>query len=398
MLTHNLTPGAVASSRHVTRAICVSILIPLLPWAEISAQLRPEVIARTGIPTVARVVTYTTEGEPLLQGTGFLVDAAGRVVTNAHVVRGASRIDVELVSGRTTHAAKLLAYEPNLDLAVLKIPGSDVNYLALSDRGRPAVGSSVYVIGNPLGLDRTFSDGLVSGWRKRGGETLMQITAPISPGSSGGPVVGPDGKVVGVATATLVEGQNINLAVPVEYVRAILAKSPDEGLALPVTTADDSAERATSPAGELVAELRSYPLRWTVDDVKQLLGTPADISQPTEYTNMMYIRKLYGVRGFIDVYINPSTQKSFGGYTYFTSLEECSMQFDGVRSDLTKILGRPVRIADSKGACNNATVRWDDPKYGRSFLLMVSRSLRENGPARQRFRSHTSNLVNKPPL
>ncbi len=68
MLTHNLTTVAVPSCRRGARIICVSILILLLPWAEVSAQLRPEVIARTGIPTVARVVTYNAEGEPLHRG------------------------------------------------------------------------------------------------------------------------------------------------------------------------------------------------------------------------------------------------------------------------------------------------------------------------------------------
>jgi len=98
--------------------------------------------------------------------------------------------------------------------------------LELSRGPAPAVGDSVYVIGNPLGLEGTFSEGIVSGVRATGTDSLIQMTAPISPGSSGGPVMDAAGEVIGVAVATFKEGQNINLAVPVAYLERMLDAHP----------------------------------------------------------------------------------------------------------------------------------------------------------------------------
>jgi hypothetical protein len=86
-----------------------------------------------------------------------------------------------------------------------------------------AVGDEVYVVGNPQGLEGTFSQGIVSSVRQVGPDSLLQITAPISPGSSGGPVLSAQGKVIGVAVATFRGGQNLNFAVPASYLTPLLA-------------------------------------------------------------------------------------------------------------------------------------------------------------------------------
>lgn len=85
------------------------------------------------------------------------------------------------------------------------------------------VGDEVYAVGNPLGLEGTFSRGIVSGIRQIGSETLFQITAPISPGSSGGPILDTRGKVIGVAMATFKGGQSLNFAIPVAYLKSLLS-------------------------------------------------------------------------------------------------------------------------------------------------------------------------------
>lgn len=116
-----------------------------------------------------------------------------------------------------------IGVDPIHDLAILSIRDLSAPGLALYTDSVPVVGSRVYAVGNPKGLEGTFSDGIVSGIRALRGDTLLQITAPISPGSSGGPVLDGSGRVVGVAVATLQDGQNLNFAVPVRYVSALLS-------------------------------------------------------------------------------------------------------------------------------------------------------------------------------
>src|SRR5439155_12805276 len=103
------------------------------------------------------------------------------------------------------------------DLALLKVAGVKAASLPLGDAGKMAIGDEVYAVGNPRGLEGTFSPGIVSGIRQTTSETLLQITAPISPGSSGGAVLNRRGEVIGIAVATIREGQNLKFAVPISY-------------------------------------------------------------------------------------------------------------------------------------------------------------------------------------
>jgi hypothetical protein len=109
------------------------------------------------------------------------------------------------------------------DLALLSISGAKAPALALGDSNEVAVGDEVYVIGNPRGLEGTFSQGIISGIRQIGSESLLQVTAPISPGSSGGPVLNSSGKVIGVAALTFRGGQNLNFAIPISYLQPLLS-------------------------------------------------------------------------------------------------------------------------------------------------------------------------------
>jgi Trypsin-like peptidase domain len=108
------------------------------------------------------------------------------------------------------------------DLALLKV-NSSAPSLRLGPSAGPEVGDEVYVVGNPLGLAGTFSEGIVSGVRQLDSDSILQMTAPISPGSSGGPVMDSSGAVIGIAEATFNAGQNLNLAVPVSYLSRLIA-------------------------------------------------------------------------------------------------------------------------------------------------------------------------------
>lgn len=115
----------------------------------------------------------------------------------------------------------VVGYNIEYDLALIKIADNSGTPLTLKS---PVVniGQKIFAIGNPLGLEGTISDGIISGLRDYEGLSLLQISAPISPGNSGGPVVDENGEVIGVATYTFSEGQNLNFAVPVKYLKELI--------------------------------------------------------------------------------------------------------------------------------------------------------------------------------
>jgi len=168
-------------------------------------------------------------GQPISLGSGFFV-GDGVVVTNHHVIEGASAGRAKLIGTETTYEVNgVIGRDEVADLVLLKV-SAKAPPLELGDSQQLAIGDDVYVVGNPKGLEGTFSQGIVSGIRSVGSETLLQITAPISPGSSGGPVVDSQGRVVGIAVATFKEGQNLNFAVPVSYLKALVGEASSLGV------------------------------------------------------------------------------------------------------------------------------------------------------------------------
>jgi serine protease Do len=157
-------------------------------------------------------------------GTGFVIDREGAIATNLHVVVGASDIKVRTLDGTVLAVPRILAIDPDHDLAIIDVdPRQPLPVLALGDSDKVSAGDPVIAIGNPLGvLDYTVSDGLISSVRSVSPDlTLLQISAPISQGSSGGPLFNSFGEVIGVATAIFNEGQNLNFGVPSNYVRKL---------------------------------------------------------------------------------------------------------------------------------------------------------------------------------
>jgi S1-C subfamily serine protease len=147
-------------------------------------------------------------------------------VVNIHVISGASQGWAKLVGQSNRHEVLgVVAADYENDLVLLALKGANTApVLELADSSKVAIGEEIFAIGNPQGLEGTISSGIVSGIRAAGNATLIQITAPISPGSSGGPVLDTQGKVVGVAVATFRGGQNLNFAIPSEKVASLMQK------------------------------------------------------------------------------------------------------------------------------------------------------------------------------
>ncbi len=156
-------------------------------------------------------------------GTGFVLSEDGRIATNLHVIAGASAIKVALADERTFNVERVLAIDPMRDLALLKVSASGLETVRLGDSDLAAAGDPIVVIGNPLGvLDFTVSDGLVSSVRVSEDVKVIQTSAPISQGSSGGPLFNNFGEVIGIATFFAREGQNLNFAIPSNYLKPML--------------------------------------------------------------------------------------------------------------------------------------------------------------------------------
>jgi len=173
-------------------------------------------------PAVIKIHTYNAEGKAVSQGSGFFVSAGGLLVTNYHVIAKAVSAKVLLSDGKTLNVSGMAASLPGRDLALLKVETPKRSFLKVA-RKAPEVGSKVFAIGSPKGLTNTISEGLVSGYREfKSGVKLLQTSAPISPGSSGGPLLVNTGKVVGVTTASWRSGKDLNFAVPCNYVQALV--------------------------------------------------------------------------------------------------------------------------------------------------------------------------------
>jgi len=183
--------------------------------------LTPKQIVEQSKPAIVRI---EADGERL--GTGFVIDSTGVIATNLHVVVGAREIRIRTLDGTVLLVGAVLALDPNHDLALVSVtPASPMPTLKLGDSDQVAAGDPVLAIGNPLGvLDYTVSDGLIAAVREVAPDVkLLQISAPISQGSSGGPLFNPFGEVIGVSTAIFTEGQNLNFGVPSNYVTALAA-------------------------------------------------------------------------------------------------------------------------------------------------------------------------------
>lgn len=178
---------------------------------------------------IAVIHTYDRKDQPLGQGTGFFINKHGHAISNFHVFRGAHRAEVKLPSG-TYPVHKVLDEDPDSDLILfsVKIKSSWHGFLSFVDKS-PAVGERIVVIGNPLGLEATVSDGIVSAHRKLDPfGSVIQITSPISPGSSGSPVLNLSGEVIGVATFQYRQGQNLNFAIPIAKAKKLVSTGEKE--------------------------------------------------------------------------------------------------------------------------------------------------------------------------
>ena len=211
---------------------------PFLVGFSAPSSLAP--LIRAVSPGVINVLTYSEPVEgiaagrvPTATGSGFLLGPEGYVVSNHHVVKDAQWIQVRLADGRVFDA-ELVGSDPDTDLALLRVvDGTDLPSVVLGDSDRLEVGDWVVAIGNPFGLDRSVSHGLISAKERVLGvgplDDFIQTDALINPGNSGGPLFNMRGEVVGVNSAVISNAQGIGFAVPINMVKDLLPNLLDNG-------------------------------------------------------------------------------------------------------------------------------------------------------------------------
>ncbi len=305
---------------------------------ERASSLSAEELFKRASPAVVRVEVKSRRNSESIQGSGFLVTKDGVVTTNFHVIRGG--VSARVFFGDSKQSKLVLGVtgiDADADLALLKIEGDSYPFLQLSGSSVPSIGSKVFAIGSPLGFTNTLSEGLVSGHReiKKHALRLVQTTAPISPGSSGGPLLGSDGNVIGVTTlGSTGEAQNLNLAVPSERLRRLLLAqgSPRQLAAVsgePLKSRlEEGIKWTREDKGNLVYFFRT--LKWERDFSRAFLGKPR-ITAADELAYAAGLRPdlAHAVRGKMLAKIHPELLREFSSYVRF--LDEVRICSDGVQ-------------------------------------------------------------------
>lgn len=232
------------NNRSFPQLLPVVLLLLITASVTFAQQGLPELVRKVK-PAVVSIITYDADGEPLMTGSGFFIDH-GKVVTNLHVIRGATKVEIKMLDGkgRTYPVAGLLDVDTGGDLALMRVdmPQDRLRSIELAT-DLPDEGERIFVIGNPLKLEGSVSDGIVSAVREVPNVgRIIQITAPISHGNSGSPVFNLRGQVLGVVTVKVTNGQNINLAIAAARVRELHGENVRPFSELPAKTKGDLSE------------------------------------------------------------------------------------------------------------------------------------------------------------
>jgi tetratricopeptide (TPR) repeat protein len=203
-----------------------------LPRPESNALAINRVVADVQ-PAVVTLRTFDSEMNPVGLGTGFFINRQGHLITNYHVLEGAYAATIKTQEGATFGVAQILADNKAVDLikVAVRIPPESVRWLEIDD-DTPEIADRVVVVGSPLGLEQTVSEGIVSAIRDAPGVgTIFQLSAPISRGSSGSPVLNASGRVIGVVAFQAQAGQNLNFAVASRNLRKLEDQPADTSVA-----------------------------------------------------------------------------------------------------------------------------------------------------------------------
>jgi serine protease Do len=228
---------------------CTCALIAIASGTSVHATDIPALVQKAK-PAVVEILTFDRQNNLLKTGTGFFVSSDGWLLTNYHVISGGNSVMAKTPTGAVYVLKGIVFTSETYDVACLQFIATDVPYLILGSSSNAVEGQRVLVIGNPEGLEGTVSDGIISAFRA--GRAMIQITAPLSHGSSGSPVLDESGNVIGIATQIWKEGQNLNFAISSESIRdaiyeaASVKQSPSNPEISPAPTSTAAAKSTPS--------------------------------------------------------------------------------------------------------------------------------------------------------
>jgi len=204
---------------HIRWSLLLSMILAAIPSVRGADLDLAQLFAKTS-PSVVTLTVYTATGRKIGQGSGFIVDKSGVIVTCLHVIADAATVEIQSPDESTHIATAVIRTDKDWDVALLKVAPLTQPPLKLASPEAIRVGASVVAIGSPLGYGNTLSQGIISGLRPHAGKSnMIQLTAAISPGSSGGPILSAStGEILGLAVSSLNSGQNINFAAPADVI------------------------------------------------------------------------------------------------------------------------------------------------------------------------------------
>ncbi len=235
----------------------IVIFAPFQTISQTTNKLTPRQIAQQSLPSTVLLVMGNGNTKKIKSGSGFFV-AEDIVATNFHVIKDTTEGYAKIYGQEKIYKVLgTVGIDEKNDLALLKISGIKGKPLKLNTDDSIAIGDDVYAVGNPEGLEGTFSQGIVSSIRKTDKFNLLQITASISEGSSGGAVLNDKAEVVGVAVGAIESGQSLNFAIPVSFLRSLISNKKTL-VALSGNTAVSSAD-TQSNSNKIVQKPNKFP-------------------------------------------------------------------------------------------------------------------------------------------
>ncbi len=298
--------GSFKPNDHIKRAEVAAFIVRLANASfrqsvTLSLDLTNEQIYTRCAPAVFYIEIFDVQDTRIKTGSGFFIDGSGLAVTNYHVMQGATRAVITAADGEEYNVAGIYDYSEEKDLALIKVDGTDFPYLVMADSDKVATGASAYAIGSPLGYKNSFSAGIISSAsRDVEGRTYIQTTASISSGSSGGALLDKTGKVIGVTTATAVNGQNINLALPINQINEF-----------------DKTDIDTLQS--ILPDIEYYDGHYPLPDFGAYTKTPVYHTDDTDGTMVYYYRVSelsMTIEDALDGYVKLLEQNTFSFYGY----------------------------------------------------------------------------------
>jgi TPR repeat protein/S1-C subfamily serine protease len=245
--------------------LSIFLAVPSLDAEKKPKALTPAEIFKRAAPSVVAIDCRDGKNATISTASGFIISANGEIVTNFHVIKSCQNLLVRLTNGDVYDSTWVIAVDARRDLAIIQIKAASLPALPLAESNDLEVGQAVYCVGNARGLQNTLQQGLVSALREVNGSRLVQVSASINPGDSGGPILDDQGRVIAIASEFIRNAENLGFAIPIDYVKGYLDSK--EETAFSVFAAE------TNPAPLGFEQFYKCPNTKALDDVRDLGDT-----------------------------------------------------------------------------------------------------------------------------